>query len=367
MNPRRTLFLAWLLLGGLTVLPALTLKLGTLVPEGSPWVDALRRVAAEWQRLSQGQVILKIYPSGIAGDEADMVRKLRIGQLQGAALTQLGLGLLEPGILAVSVPFLIRDEPELDYVLERSRPYYVGLFEARGYRLPVLAKGGWVHFFARQPLTTPAELRKLKLAVPQGDAEFVDTWRRMGFNAFSLPIGDLLTGLQTGMADALYAPLLAAASFQWFGAARFMPSVTVAPVIGGVLLSERALSEIPQPLRRALLEPFASLEGRLNAQMEGLEREALAAMQRHGLVVVPVPAQAEGEWRRLGAGGAQLVIGKTLPVEDYQRVRDLVEEYRRQSERLHRAPLSSASPRRTRLMMKKAATNNTEEKTISDP
>jgi TRAP-type C4-dicarboxylate transport system substrate-binding protein len=332
VNLRRTLLLACLLSSGFSSLTALTLKLGTLVPEGSPWVDALRRVAAEWDRLSEGKVILKIYPGGIAGDEADMVRKLRIGQLQGAALTQLGLGLLEPGILAISVPFLIRDEPELDYVLDRSRTYYVQLFEAKGYRLPLLAKGGWVHFFARQPLSTPADLQRLKLAVPEGDAEFVDTWRKLGFNAFSLPISDLLTGLQTGMADALYAPLLAAASFQWFGAARYMPSLTVAPVIGGVLLSARALDEVPQPLRGALLEPFISLEGRLNAQMEGLERDALVAMRRHGLIVVPVPAQAEEQWRQLGAGGAALVIGKTFPVEVYERVLALVEQYRDSSQ-----------------------------------
>ena len=337
MKPRRLLALAWLLLNGFTSLPALTVKIGTLVPEGSPWVDALRRVAAEWDRLSQGKVTLKIYAGGIVGEEADMVRKLRIGQLQGAALTQLGMGLLDPSILAISVPFMIRDEQELDYVLERSRSYYAGSFESKGYRLPVLAKAGWVHFFARRALTTPAELQRLKLAVPEGDAEFVDIWRRMGFNAFSLPISDLLTGLQTGMADALYAPLLAAASFQWFGAARFMPSLTVAPVIGGIILSERALEEIPQSLRQALLEPLASLEGRMNAEMEGLERDALAAMQRHGLVVVPVPPQAEALWRQLGAGGAALAIGKTFPVEDYERIRNLVEEYRRQSGSAHRA------------------------------
>jgi TRAP-type C4-dicarboxylate transport system substrate-binding protein len=329
VTSRRSLALAWLLLGCLASLPALTVKIGTLAPEGSPWVDALRRVAAEWDLLSEGKVTLKIYAGGIAGEEADMVRKLRIGQLQGAALTQLGLGLLDPGILAISVPFLIQDEPELDYVLARSRPYYAGRFESKGYRLPALVKGGWVHFFARRALTTPAELQRLKLAVPEGDAEFVNIWRRMGFNAFSLPINDLLTGLETGMADAFYAPLLAAASFQWFGAARFMPSVTVAPVIGGILISSRVLSEVAEPLRTTLLEPFTALERRLNVQMEGLEKEALEAMLRHGLTVVPVPPQDEALWRELGAGGTALVIGKSLPLEAYQRVLTLVEEYRR--------------------------------------
>jgi TRAP-type C4-dicarboxylate transport system substrate-binding protein len=329
MKSRRLFALAWLLLSSSTSLSALTVKIGTLVPEGSPWVDGLRRVAAEWDRLSQGKVILKVYAGGIAGEEADMVRKMRIGQLQGAALTQLGMGLLDPAILAISVPFLIRDERELDYVLERSRSYYSGLYESKGYRLPTLAKAGWVHFFARRALTTPAELQRLKLAVPEGDAEFVDTWRRMGFNAFSLPINDLLTGLQTGMADAFYAPLLAAASFQWFGAARFMPSVTVAPVVGGILISNRVLNEVEEPLCTALLEPFAALERSLNVQMEGLEKDALEAMLRHGLTVVPVPPKEEALWRELGAGGMSIVLGKYLPMESYQRILNLVEEYRR--------------------------------------
>jgi TRAP-type C4-dicarboxylate transport system substrate-binding protein len=131
------------------------------------------------------------------------------------------------------------------------------------------------------------------------------------------------------MADAFYAPLLAAASFQWFGSAHFMPSVTVAPVVGGILISSRVLNEVEEPLRTALLESFAALEQSLNARMEGLEKDALAAMLKHGLTVVPVPPKDEALWRELGAGGSAIAIGKNLPVESYERVRDLVEEYRR--------------------------------------
>ena len=321
---------AALLLAASTVsLSALTLKIATLAPDGSPWVEAMRQVAWQWERASAGQVHLKIYAGGVAGEEADMVRKLRIGQLQGAALTQLGLGLLEPDILTISVPFLVRDEGELDHLLKASRGRYAGLFARRGYLLAALPKAGWVHFFAREPVVRPDDLRHLKLAVPGDDPLFVEIWRRLGFNAFSLSINDLLAGLQSGMADACYSPLLAAASFQWFGAVRYMPSLPVAPVVGGVLLSEAALEEVPAGLLPPLLEAFQELERNLDTRMETLEQEALAAMQRHGLEVVPVPPEAAAQWRALGTGGGDLVIGRAISRESYEWVRGILEAYRR--------------------------------------
>jgi TRAP-type C4-dicarboxylate transport system substrate-binding protein len=320
---------ALLLTASSAPLPALTLKIATLAPDGSPWVDGLREVAWQWEKISAGQVRLKIYAGGVAGEEQDMVRKLRIGQLQGAALTQLGLGLLEPDILAVSVPFLVRDEGELDHLLEAGRGRYAAMFARRGYLLAALPKAGWVHFFAREPVVRPGDLRRLKLAVPGDDPLFVEIWRRLGFNAFSLSINDLLAGLQSGMADACYSPLLAAASFQWFGAVRFMPALPVAPVLGGVLVSDAALDEVPGPMRTELLASFRALEGRLDSRMAALEQEALAAMQRHGLVVIPVPPAAAAEWRALGSGGSELVIGRAFSRQSYEWVLGVLEAYRR--------------------------------------
>jgi TRAP-type C4-dicarboxylate transport system substrate-binding protein len=319
----------FLLAASLAPLQALTLKMATLAPEGSPWVEELRQVAWQWERVSGGRVRLKIYAGGVAGEEPDMLRKLRIGQLQGAALTQLGLGELEPDILTISVPFLVRDEGELDLLLESARSRYVGMFAAQGYVLAALPKAGWVHFFARQAVVRPDDLRRLKLAVPGDDPRFVEIWRRLGFNAFSLSINDLLAGLQSGMADACYAPLLAAASFQWFGAVRYMPSLPVAPVLGGVLFSQAALAEVPADLRPALLEAFRGLERSLNARMAALEQEALTAMRRHGLEVVPVDAEAAAQWRELASSGAGLVIGRSISRESYDWARGILEQYRR--------------------------------------
>ena len=303
---------------------ALTLKIGTVAPAGSPWAESLRRLSADWNRISGGQVRLKIYAGGIAGEEEDMIRKMRIGQLDGAALTQLGWGLLDPGILALSTPFLIQEEQELERVMDQSSDYFAQRLADQGYSLFAFSKAGWVHFFGREPLVVPEDLMRMKLGVPAGSAEFVDTWRKIGFNAFSLPFGDILVGLQTGMIDAFYAPPLVAATFQWFGSARYMTALPVAPVVGAVIMDSRSLDRIPEQLREELLATFDDLGLQLNRQMVSLEEEALRAMERQGLQIQTVAPEAAERWRGIVGEAIDAVLGRIIPRDSYQLIADLV-------------------------------------------
>jgi TRAP-type C4-dicarboxylate transport system substrate-binding protein len=321
---RKILLLFPLLFLGCLCAQALTLKIGTVAPVGSPWTESLRRLSAEWNRISGGQVILKIYAGGIAGEEEDMIRKMRIGQLDGAALTQLGWGLLDPGILALSTPFLIQEEEELERVMERSRNYFAQRLENQGYGLFAFSKAGWVHFFGREPLIVPEDLMRMKLGVPAGSAEFVDTWRQIGFNAFSLPFGDILVGLQTGMIDAFYAPPLVAATFQWFGPARHMTALPVAPVVGAVIMRSESLDRIPEDLRRKLVGAFDELALQLNTEMGRLTNEAISAMVQQGLQIHEVSAEAAERWRSIVGESIHVVLGRIIPRDSYDLIADLV-------------------------------------------
>jgi TRAP-type C4-dicarboxylate transport system substrate-binding protein len=324
---RKTLLLVLLLSLSCLCAQALTLKIATVAPAGSPWAESLHRLSAEWNRISNGRITLKIYAGGIAGEEEDMIRKMRIGQLDGAALTQLGWGLLDPGVLALSTPFLIQEEEELELVMERSRSYFEQRLESEGYRLFAFSKAGWVHFFGREPLIVPEDLMRMKLGVPAGSAEFVDTWRQIGFNAFSLPFGDILVGLQTGMIDAFYAPPLVAATFQWFGPARHMTALPVAPVVGAVIMRSRSLDRIPDELREELLAAFDELAGELNAEMDSLTDEALSAMAQQGLQIHPVPPEAAERWRDIVGESINVVLGRIIPRDSYDLIADMVSRF----------------------------------------
>jgi len=307
---------------------ALTLKIGTVAPAGSPWDGVLHRLSGQIERISNGEITTRIYAGGIAGDEPDIIRKMRIGQLQGAALTQLALGQIVPEILALNVPFMIRSDGEFQYVMDKMRPYFAERFRREGYELLTWFGAGWVHFFARGPLTTPDDLRAMRLGVPSGSDEILTEWKALGFNTVSLPISDILTGLQTGSVDAFYAPPSAAAIFQWFLSAAHMSPLKVTPVIVGLLIEERVWNQIPKEMRSQISAAVAEDERGVIQETQKLDPAAIRAMQRSGLTVDPTPPAAVKEWEALGVQGADALIGKLFPRSIYDRVLSYLKEYR---------------------------------------
>ncbi len=311
---------------------ALTLKIGTMAPEGSPWDAALRELGGEWADASGGGLDLKLYAGGIAGDESDMIRKMRLGELQGAALSQLALGEIVPDVLALDTPFLMRSDGEFEYVLRKMRPYFEREFDRAGYELVTWSGAGWVHFFANRAISSPDDLRRLRLGVPAGDDELLDAWRRLGFHAYQLPISDLLPGLEAGTIDAFYAPPTAAALFRWFLSAAHMSEIKVAPVVVAFVVDKRAWKRIPEGLRSRLLGSARASEARLDRLSGGLDASAIRAMVRDGLTVDPETAASDAAWRALARAGAGPLIGKLFSREAYDEVVGYVDRYRAEAQ-----------------------------------
>ena len=152
----------------LMLLPAtasadVTIKMATLAPEGTSWYKNLRKMGDEWTRISNGEVKLKIYAGGVVGNETVMLRKMRIGQLHSAAVTNLGLLEIDPNAQVVSTPMLIQTYEELDYVMEKLSPEIERRIEDNGFIVLSWGDAGWVHLFSKEPLTNPADVGKLKI------------------------------------------------------------------------------------------------------------------------------------------------------------------------------------------------------------
>jgi len=327
---KKILLLLLTLFVGVFGLSALTIKIGTVAPAGSPWDNILHNMAGKWEQISNGTIQVVIYPGGIAGGESDMIRKMRIGQLQGAALTQLALGRIVPDILALNVPFLVTGEGAFSYLLSKTHAYFTKRFNDAGYQLLAWSSAGWVHFFSTEPISSPAELKKLRLGVPAGDDSLLNAWRNLGFNAVSLPIPDIMTGLQSGMIDAFYAPPSAAVVFQWFKGALHMSSFRVTPVVVGLLIDDRAWKEIPKGLRAKLRATMSEVDSELRKASTNMDRDAIAAMKKHGLIVDPVTAQDQQQWHDLATAGAKLVVGKLFSEKSLQLVESYLKQYQAQ-------------------------------------
>ncbi len=320
-----------ILLGALlAALPASaqTIKMGTVAPPNSPWDASLRALAEQWSEASQGAVSLKIYPGSIAGDELDMVRKMRIGELQAAALSGEGLKDIVRGVLVFDLPFLFSSGPELRYVLDAMTPEFKREFEGKGFVLLGWTLAGWIEFFSRDPVVSPSDLMAQKLAVSGSDPDVVQAWRRAGFRVTTISFSDIMTGLSSGMIDAIYTEPIAAAAYQWFGIARNLCDLRIAPLISGIVVSRRAWERVAPAYRPALAEAAEGDLGSLYERTRSLERRAREVMSENGLAINRVsPVEAE-RWRALVASGYSALIGTDVPTATFDRVQALIRDYR---------------------------------------
>lgn len=296
MNRKIIVVAVLLLLSG--TLWAQEIKLASVAPEQSPFGSALNQLAREWSEISDGRVRLRIYHNGVAGEEADVLRKIRIGQLQAAVLTSTGMNQIVPEVFSVSVPFLIGSDAELSYVLDRIRPELEQEFERNRLRVLSWSRAGWVRFFSREPIVGPDDLRSQRLLVDAADSQMELAFKAMGYRPIPLPSSEVLTGLNSGLVDAFFTTPLAAAGFQWFGVAPNMLDMEVAPLLGAIVISDTAWRRIPASLRDELLEAARRVGLEIEQEIARLEAEAVRQMIRFGLSVQEVTPEIEAAWQR---------------------------------------------------------------------
>ncbi|HET6451132.1 MAG TPA: TRAP transporter substrate-binding protein DctP [Spirochaetia bacterium] len=328
---RRRILLAALVIGLLVTAgaSALTIKLGSLAPVGSPWETAARRMAAEWERISGGSVTVKLYAGGIAGDEPDMIRKMRIGTLNGALITVTGLQNIFNGVKTLSYPLLLRNDAELSYVLDRMKPFFSQEIQSRGFQPVMWAPSGWVYFFSRAPVVAPADLKKEKLWVWSGDPDEVQAYQAAGFQTVSVAATDLMTSLQGGMVDALVTSPLVAASSQWFGIAGNMTQMKLAPLWGAGVVSMKTWSQVPADLQPKLLDAAQKVADSLAPDLQKADSQAIDVMLKYGLKISPVPAATATQWADLLQKTFAPLVGRTYDRQSFDMVTQYLAEYRK--------------------------------------
>jgi TRAP-type transport system periplasmic protein len=269
------------------------IKLASLVPEGSVWDKAMRDLGSQWATGTQNRVTLRVYPGGVAGDEPDLVRKMRIGQLQAAAVTTAGLANIDPSFNIFNIPMFFTSYPELYATLDKLEPMLKARLEAKGFVLLAWGHGGWVYFFTKDPVATVDGLRKTKLFFWAGDDEMVTLWKKLGFRPVPLSANDIMTSLQTGMIDAYPTTPLLGLSLQWYRQTPNMVGIGMAPLVGGLVITKSSWAKISPADQAKILAACGRFERRLEVEVPRQDTTAVAEMRKRGLRVNPVtPAEA---------------------------------------------------------------------------
>jgi len=307
---RTGILLLLIIVLSLSPLGALNVKLGSPFPEGTAWDTSLKRMAAEWADITGGRVRIRIYPGGVAGNDADMIRKMRFGQLDAAVLTSFGLKTIVPNSFVMSLPGMFQSEDELDFIMERYTPNFDEAFIREGFRVLAWSKSGWAYFFSKQPASTPALMRRETLAVSATDEEVAANFKALRFNVVPVSMNELMVSLQSGMVSAFYAPPMASAAYQWFSQAPFMIDVPIAPVLGGLVISERTWNRIPEEYHVELKKAIEDVASGFYAESERINTEAMKVMSNHGLEVARLSESQKKDWYDILIDGHKLVVGE---------------------------------------------------------
>ena len=314
---------------GAALADTVVVRFASIAPKGTTWDDSIRDTAEKWHAASGGTVRMQIF-AGTLGDESDIMRRMRIGQIDAALVTTAALSSIDPDLNGMNIPLAFDSDEELDYVWRGMMPRWEARLRDRGYIVLNWGTAGWVRFFTKAPVERVDDLRALKLFIwTTGEVLMHETlWKRMGFQPVPLSSVDVLPGLQTGMISAFQSTPLMALGNQWFPFTGWMSELKWGPLIGATIVRADTWNRIPLETRTAL-EAVSREKGREMLEVvRRMELQAITAMVNHGLEVVPVAPDALEEWRRAVEQLYPTIRGTMVPAAPFDEVLRLRDDYR---------------------------------------
>src|SRR5438132_8949176 len=298
--------------------PTVSIKLATLTPSGTSYDLILRQMGEKWRKATNGEVNLRVYPGGNQGSEADIVRRMNVGELQAAMLTVGGLSEIDPTATALQeIPMLFNSLDEQTYVREKMRADFERRLLAKGFVALFWGDSGWVRFFSRNPGIKPDDFKNMKIFVTASNsAKEMQIMQGLGYKPVALDWADALIQLQTGGVDAVPAPPILALSGQYYTVVKHMTEVNWAPLVGATVVTKRAWDAIPQATRDVMAGAAAAWGKQIQDASRKESDEAVDTMKKKwGLSVHAMTPELQQQWRTFAESVYPKIRGALVPPE----------------------------------------------------
>ena len=326
MKLLRPSFFAALLLSWAATVPSLgwaqtvQLRLGTVVPKNSLYHQQLLELGEAW-RAAQPGGRFAVFTDGSQGGEAEIARRMRIGQLQGALMSVVGLREIEPSIAALqNLPLLFKSWEEVDYVREKMRPAMEKRFLERGFVVIGWGDAGWVRFFSKDPAFAPDDFKRMKFFAWGSEPEQQAIMKSLGYTPVPLETADILPSMQTGMINVVPSTPYFALASQVYGSASNMLEVNWAPIVGALVVSKKAWDTMNPAAQAALRSSGEKAGVQMRAQARLEVDEAVNAMKKRGLTVNKPNAAQMQQWSALAEQLYPRIRGSMVPAETFDEV-----------------------------------------------
>jgi len=306
------------------------IRLATLAPKGSSYYQILQAMGEKWRQAPGGGASLTIFADGSMGGEADMVRRMRVGQLQAGMLTVVGLSEIDPSVSALqNMPMMFRSLDEVDYIRQKLAPSIEKKLLEKGFVALCWGDSGWVRFFSKEPVVYPADLKKMKLFTWAGDAKQLDIMKAGGYQPIPLETNDILPSLQTGLINAVPSTPFYALAGQFFGPASHMLELNWAPLVGGAVVTRKTWDSLSAEARDAMMKAATEAGEQIKAKSRAESDQAVETMRKRGLTVHAVTPDVEAAWRKAAEEVYPKIRGAIVPAEMFDEVIRLLQEFRK--------------------------------------
>ena len=303
--PRPLLLIAALSLV-LPVQATTTFKIATMAPDGTSWMKAMRKGAKEVKKKTEGRVKFRFYPGGIMGNDKSVLRKIRVGQLHGGALTGGGLNDIYPDSQVYSLPFEFKTLQEVDYVRSKMDQQILDGLYQKGFISFGISEGGFAYMMSKKPVISNAELLKSKVWIPEGDNINRAAFSEFNISPISLPLPDVLTGLQTGLIDTVAASSVGAIALQWHRRIKYLNSTPLIYIYGTMVVKRNKFEKLSSGDQKIVKEVMNRIFYELNIQSRTDNRQAMEALKNQGVEVIDSSIDHIEVWR----SGSALAMDK---------------------------------------------------------
>ena len=324
----------WLLVPA-TVAGQSLIKLATLAPEGSNWTRVIRAIDADVREGTNGEVGFKLYSGGVQGDEKTMLRKIRVGQLHGAAFGGLGASQIVPDLLALEMPFLFSNYEEIDHVLEETYSHYQKAYDEAGFVLLGWADIGFVHIISKNPVRGIDDIQKMKVWRLEGEPITEVIFRNAQVTSIPLTIPDVLFGLQTNLVEVAYAPPAVAIVLQWFTRVHYVTELPINYTLGALLITKQRFSRLSPENQEIVREVSARHMREQMRQSRAENEEAFQVLTDQGLELVVPDEEQVGLFRTLVDDSVPELVGNSITVETYEMVMNSLAAFRSANKATH--------------------------------
>jgi TRAP-type transport system periplasmic protein len=304
------------------------LRIATLAPSGSPWMEVLDKANSEIKDKTAGRVTLKYFEGGQQGDEKDFVRKIKLGQLDGAAVTSIGLAMIDESIRVLELPMLFDSAEEVDYVADKMWPHFQEKFAKKGFKLQDRGEVGWVYFLSTNKVESIGDLKGQKLWMWGDDALVGAMFKKLALNGVPLGVPEVDASLTSGKINACYGSPVAAVALQWYSKVKFMTSMPMSFAIGATVVSLDSLKKLSADDQKTVDSISNTYAKKLRKTIRKANDDAKSTMTRKGITVVQTPVAMVDDFTKQSKEVWTELTGKIYSKDELDQVIKFRDEYR---------------------------------------